>query len=176
MMSKTARLAVDIGGTFTDLVLALPDRSLSTKVLTTHDAPERAVLEGTAAILAQAGITAADLALVIHGTTLATNALIERKGARTALVTTEGFRDSLEIAYEHRFEQYDLYMERPEPLVPRPLRFEVPERVAADGTVLLAMDEGLAPEPAKPKPHAGEKMPLRSVFDERPKLADLVRK
>jgi len=140
-MSKTARLAVDIGGTFTDLVLALPDRSLSTKVLTTHDAPERAVLEGTAAILAQAGITAADLALVIHGTTLATNALIERKGARTALVTTEGFRDSLEIAYEHRFEQYDLYMERPEPLVPRPLRFEVPERVAADGTVLLAMDE-----------------------------------
>lgn len=113
-MSKTARLAVDIGGTFTDLVLALlPDRSLSTAVLTTHDAPERAVLEGTAAILAQAGITAADLALVIHGTTLATNALIERKGAKTALVTTEGFRD-LEIAYEHRFEQYDLYMERPE--------------------------------------------------------------
>lgn len=140
-MSKTARLAVDIGGTFTDLVLALPDRSLSTKVLTTPEAPERAVLDGTATILAQAGITAADLALVIHGTTLATNALIERKGARTALVTTEGFRDSLEMAYEHRFEQYDLYMERPEPLVPRPLRFEVPERVAADGEVLLPMQE-----------------------------------
>ncbi len=140
-MTKTARLAVDIGGTFTDLVLSLPDRSLSTKVLTTTDAPERAVLEGTATILAQAGIVAADLALVIHGTTLATNALIERKGAKTALVTTEGFRDSLEMAYEHRFEQYDLYMERPEPLVPRPLRFEVPERVAADGEVLLAMEE-----------------------------------
>jgi N-methylhydantoinase A len=140
-MTKTARLAVDIGGTFTDLVLALPDRSLSAKVLTTSDAPERAVLEGTAAILAQAGIGAADLALVIHGTTLATNALIERKGARTALVTTDGFRDSLELAYEHRFEQYDLYMERPEPLVPRPWRFEVPERIAADGTVLLPMDE-----------------------------------
>ncbi|MFO0467071.1 MAG: hydantoinase/oxoprolinase family protein [bacterium] len=140
-MTKTARLAVDIGGTFTDLVLALPDRSLSAKVLTTPDAPERAVLEGTTAILAQAGIGAADLALVIHGTTLATNALIERKGARTALVTTEGFRDSLEIAYEHRFEQYDLYMERPEPLVARPWRFEVPERVAADGQVLLPMDE-----------------------------------
>jgi N-methylhydantoinase A len=140
-MTKTARLAVDIGGTFTDLVLALPDRSLSAKVLTTSDAPERAVLEGTAAILEQAGINAADLALVIHGTTLATNALIERKGARTALVTTEGFRDSLEIAYEHRFEQYDLYMERPEPLVARPWRFEVPERMAADGAVLLAMDE-----------------------------------
>jgi N-methylhydantoinase A len=141
MMTKTARLAVDIGGTFTDLVLALPDRSFSAKVLTTSDAPERAVLDGTATILAQAGIAAADLALVIHGTTLATNALIERKGARTALVTTEGFRDSLEMAYEHRFEQYDLYMERPEPLVPRPLRFEVPERVAADGEVLLAMEE-----------------------------------
>ena len=140
-MKKTARLAVDIGGTFTDLVLALPDRSLSAKVLTTSDAPERAVLEGAAVILAQAGISAADLALVIHGTTLATNALIERKGARTALVTTDGFRDSLEMAYEHRFEQYDLYMERPEPLVARPWRFEVPERVAADGTVLLQMDE-----------------------------------
>jgi N-methylhydantoinase A len=140
-MTRTARLAVDIGGTFTDLVLALPDRSLSAKVLTTSDVPERAVLEGTAAILAQAGIGAADLALVIHGTTLATNALIERKGARTALVTTDGFRDCLELAYEHRFEQYDLYMERPEPLVPRPWRFEVPERIAADGTVLLPMDE-----------------------------------
>ena len=140
-MTKTARLAVDIGGTFTDLVLALPDRSLSAKVLTTSDAPECAVLEGTAAILEKAGINAADLALVIHGTTLATNALIERKGARTALVTTEGFRDSLEIAYEHRFEQYDLYMERPEPLVARPWRFEVPERMAADGAVLLPIDE-----------------------------------
>lgn len=140
-MTKTARLAVDIGGTFTDLVLALPDRSLSAKVLTTSDAPECAVLEGTAAILVKAGINAADLALVIHGTTLATNALIERKGARTALVTTEGFRDSLEIAYEHRFEQYDLYMERPEPLVARPWRFEVPERMAADGAVLLPIDE-----------------------------------
>ena len=140
-MTKTARLAVDIGGTFTDLLLALPDRSLSAKILTTSDAPERAVLEGAAAILAQAGIGAADLALVIHGTTLATNALIERKGAHTALVTTDGFRDSLEMAYEHRFEQYDLYMERPEPLVARPWRFEVPERVAADGTVLLPMDE-----------------------------------
>ncbi len=140
-MTQTARLAVDIGGTFTDLVLQLPDRSLSAKVLTTPDAPERAVLKGTAAVLEQAGLAAADLALVIHGTTLATNALIERKGAKAALVTTEGFRDSLEIAYEHRFEQYDLYMERPEPLVSRPWRLEVPERVAADGTVLLPMDE-----------------------------------
>jgi len=79
--------------------------------------------------------------LVIHGTTLATNALIERKGARTALIATEGFRDSVEIAYEHRFEQYDLYMERPAPLVPRERRRGVPERVAADGEILLALDE-----------------------------------
>jgi N-methylhydantoinase A len=136
-----ARLAVDIGGTFTDLVLALPGRTSSAKVLTTGDAPERAVLEGTREILGRAGLDAAALSLVIHGTTLATNALIERKGARTALVTTDGFRDSLEIAYEHRFEQYDLYMERPEPLVPRPWRLEVPERMAADGSVLLPMDE-----------------------------------
>ena len=139
-MSLT-RLAVDIGGTFTDLVLAFPDRTFSAKLLTTHDAPESAVIEGTAAILHQAGIRAAQLDLVIHGTTLATNALIERKGARTALVTTQGFRDSLEIAYEHRFEQYDLYMERPVPLVERDLRLEVAERLAADGSVLLPLDE-----------------------------------
>jgi N-methylhydantoinase A len=144
-MTGTARLAVDIGGTFTDLVLEWPRRSLSAKLLTTPEAPERAVLEGTAAILAEAGLGAADLALVIHGTTLATNALIERKGARTALLTTEGFRDSLEIAYEHRFEQYDLQMERPEPLVPRPWRLEVPERIAADGSVLLPLDEEALP-------------------------------
>ena len=137
----SARLAVDIGGTFTDLVLETGGGTRSAKLLTTHDAPERAVLEGTAAILREAGISPADLSLVIHGTTLATNALIERKGARTALVTTDGFRDSIEIAYEHRFEQYDLYMQRPEPLVPRPWRFEVPERMAADGAVLLPMDE-----------------------------------
>jgi len=141
MNEALVRLAVDIGGTFTDLVLDLGGRFVSTKVLTTQDAPERGVLEGTRTVLAQAGVKASDLGLVIHGTTLATNALIERKGACTALVTTAGFRDSLEIAYEHRFEQYDIYMERPEPLVPRPLRYEAPERIAADGTVMLALDE-----------------------------------
>ena len=139
-MSK-ARLAVDIGGTFTDLVLELPDRTLSAKLLTTPEAPSEAVLEGTRAILAQAGCPPGAVDLVVHGTTLATNALIERKGARTALLTTEGFRDSVEIAWEHRFEQYDLEMERPEPLVPRHWRLGVPERVAADGEVLLPLDE-----------------------------------
>ncbi len=142
----SARLAVDIGGTFTDVVLetAVPgqaSRAHSIKLLTTPDAPERAVLDGVRAILAEAKVAAADVTLVVHGTTLATNALIERKGARTALLTTEGFRDSVEMAWEHRFEQYDIYMERPDPLVPRDLRFGIPERVASDGAVLLALDE-----------------------------------
>jgi N-methylhydantoinase A len=141
-----SRLAVDIGGTFTDLVLETPNedggsRAYAVKVLTTPDAPERAVLDGVRTVLAEAKVPASDVGLVVHGTTLATNALIERKGARTALITTEGFRDSLEIAWEHRFEQYDIYMERPEPLVARDLRFGVPERVAADGAILKQLDE-----------------------------------
>jgi N-methylhydantoinase A len=136
-----ARLAVDIGGTFTDVVLEWNDEAHAIKVLTTPDAPERGVMEGVRAILAQANCPASSVGLVVHGTTLATNALIERKGARTALITTAGFRDSVEIAWEHRFEQYDIYMERPEPLVSRDLRFGVPERVAADGAVLMALDE-----------------------------------
>jgi N-methylhydantoinase A len=140
-MTVRTRLAVDIGGTFTDLVLSLPDRTVSTKLLTTPGAPDDAVIAGTRLILAEAGVDGSTLDLVIHGTTLATNALIERKGARTALITTAGFRDSLEIAYEHRFEQYDLYMERPVPLVERDLRLEVPERLAADGSELLPLDE-----------------------------------
>jgi len=137
----SARLAVDIGGTFTDVVLETGTTAHATKILTTPDAPERAVLEGVRAILAEAKCRPGDVTLVVHGTTLATNALIERKGARTALVTTAGFRDSVEMAWEHRFEQYDIYMERPEPLVSRDLRYGVPERVAADGAVLLALDE-----------------------------------
>ena len=140
-MPAPVRLAVDIGGTFTDIVLDQGGATAATKVLTTHNAPERAVIEGLRGMLDGAGVPASRLDLVIHGTTLATNALIERKGARTALVTTQGFRDSLEIAYEHRFEQYDLYMDRPAPLVERDLRLEVPERLAADGSVLLELDE-----------------------------------
>ncbi|MBT4491161.1 MAG: hydantoinase/oxoprolinase family protein, partial [Rhodospirillaceae bacterium] len=142
-MSDGARLAVDIGGTFTDVVLEHGGGQDSVKLLTTPDAPDRAVLEGVGDILRRTGVSASDVTLVIHGTTLATNALIERKGALTALVTTDGFRDSIEIAYEHRFEQYDLYMERPLPLVARDWRFSVPERIAADGSVLLDLDEGV---------------------------------
>ncbi|MSO77378.1 MAG: hydantoinase/oxoprolinase family protein [Alphaproteobacteria bacterium] len=140
-MTGIARIAVDVGGTFTDVVLEAGERRVTAKVLTTPAAPELGVIEAVTTALQSAGVKPGEVGLVIHGTTLATNALIERKGAKTALVTTEGFRDSIEIAYEHRFEQYDIYMQRPSPLVPRELRFGVAERVAADGAVLLALDE-----------------------------------
>ena len=148
-MSEGAKLAVDIGGTFTDLVLERDGLQHQTKLLTTSAAPEEAVLEGARRILDESGTPAFDVELVIHGTTLATNSLIERKGAKTGLIATEGFRDSVEIAYEHRFEQYDLYMDRPAPLVPRHRRLGVPERVAADGEVLLALDEDVLIEQAR---------------------------
>ena len=135
------RLAVDIGGTFTDVVLHVQGRRYSTKVLTTHAHPDEGFLQGVDVVLRQASVQPAQVGLIVHGTTLATNALIERKGARVALLCTAGFRDTLEMAYEHRFEQYDVFMRRPQPLVPRWLRFDVPERVAADGSVLIPLDE-----------------------------------
>jgi N-methylhydantoinase A len=137
-----ARLGVDIGGTFTDVVLESAGRRHTVKVLTTRAAPERAVMEGVSAVLAKAGARLSEVSLVIHGTTLAANALIERKGAKTALVTTEGFRDSVEMGSESRFEQYDIFMERPQPLVPRRLRFPVRERLSAKGEVLVPLDPG----------------------------------
>jgi N-methylhydantoinase A len=138
---KKNRLAVDIGGTFTDVALDTPAGGVTTKVLTTPDAPERGVMQGIEAALAKASAKPGDVALAMHGTTLATNALIERKGAVTALITTEGFRDSVEIGYEHRFEQYDVYLDKPEPLVPRARRYTVPERMSARGEVLKPLDE-----------------------------------
>jgi len=136
-----ARLAVDIGGTFTDLALWAGGRRVSAKVLTTASAPEQGVLAGIDAVLARAGLAPGDLGLIIHGTTLATNAIIERKGARTALVVTEGHRDSIEMAYEHRFEQYDIFMDKPAPLVPREWRFGVPERIDARGRLVDPLNE-----------------------------------
>src|SRR4051812_35132250 len=135
------RLAVDIGGTFTDVVLQSPSMRWTTKILTTPQAPERGVIESVREVLAQANVTAGEVGLFILGTTLATNALIERKGARTALITTAGFRDVVEIGWEHRFAQYDIFLEKPAPLVPRHLRFGVPERINAHGTVLTPLDE-----------------------------------
>jgi len=138
---ERARLAADIGGTFTDVVLETGGRRHSAKVLTTPRAPEKGMLEGIARVLAQAKLRPADVGVLIHGTTLATNALIERKGAKTALLTTAGFRDVLEMGYEKRYEHYDLDLELPLPLVPRELRFPVEERITAKGTIRTALDE-----------------------------------
>ncbi|SDC84114.1 hydantoinase/oxoprolinase family protein [Belnapia rosea] len=136
----SAKLAVDIGGTFTDLAVETEDGRWTAKVLTTPAAPERGVLEGVRVVLERAGLAAADIALVIHGTTLATNAVIERKGARTALLTTEGFRDVLALGNESRYDQYDLNIELPQPLVPRRWRLPVTERLDNTGKVLLPLD------------------------------------
>jgi N-methylhydantoinase A len=136
-----ARLGVDIGGTFTDVALEASGRRFSAKILTTPEAPERAVIDAICAVLQEARLTPGDLSIIIHGTTLATNAIIERKGARTALVTTEGFRDTVEIRHENRFEQYDVNIDLPPPLVPRRLRFVVPERIDAHGRVVTPLDE-----------------------------------
>lgn len=138
---NSPRLGVDIGGTFTDVALEAGDRHFSAKVLTTTDAPDRGVIDAVQTVVAEAAIQPSDVGLIIHGTTLATNALIERKGARTALITTEGFRDSLEMRTESRYEQYDLTIDMPPPLVPRRLRFTVPERIDARGKVRIALDE-----------------------------------
>ncbi|MBN8873426.1 MAG: hydantoinase/oxoprolinase family protein [Rhodospirillales bacterium] len=136
----SARLAVDIGGTFTDLALEHDGRRTTLKVLTTPAAPEQGVMTGVRAILEAAGLQAGDIALMIHGTTLATNAVIERKGARTALLTTEGFRDVIAMGNESRYDQYDLNITLPEPLVPRHLRLPVPERLDNTGKVLRPLD------------------------------------
>ncbi len=138
---STVRLAVDIGGTFTDVVLERADDRLTRKVLTTQARPEEAVLDGMRLVLADAGLHFSDIGVLVHGTTLATNAIIERRGARTALIATEGFRDVLDIANESRYDQYDLTIEKPKPLVARALRLTVPERIDAQGRVRLPLDE-----------------------------------
>ncbi len=134
------RFGADIGGTFTDLVLDDGVRQHTAKVLTSHADPADAVLGGLRQVMAAAGCEPEALSLFLHGTTLATNALIERRGAVTALLTTEGHRDAVEMAFENRFEQYDINIDRPAPLVPRRLRIPVRERIAADGGVLRALD------------------------------------
>jgi N-methylhydantoinase A len=137
------RIGADIGGTFTDIVMLSGDGKTFEfgKVLTTPDAPDDAVSTGISELLARSGVDPTDVLHAVHGTTLFTNALIERRGARTALVTTKGFRDAIEIAREHRYDMYDLRLERPQPLAPRQLRFELDERILADGTVRKPLDE-----------------------------------
>ena len=139
--NATARIGVDIGGTFTDVAMETKGRIVSAKVLTTHAAPEQAILDGIVRVLALSGVAASEVSSVIHGTTLATNALIERKGARTAFLTNEGFRDVIEMRTENRFEQYDLNIALPPPIVERDARFTVRGRVLASGRELEPLDE-----------------------------------
>ena len=144
MTTSIIRLAVDIGGTFTDIVLASGDRLIaSAKVLTTHDDPSAGAFAGVQQLLGDAGLDLSDVTGFIHGTTLATNALLERRGARVSTITTEGFRDILEIAYERRYAQYDIDLDKPDYLVPRDRRFTIAERCDAKGNVLhpLADDQ-----------------------------------
>ncbi|MBB4253992.1 hydantoinase/oxoprolinase family protein [Rhizobium sp. BK008] len=138
---RNCRVGVDIGGTFTDIALDLDGTLHSTKILTDYTAPERAILKGVKAVADMADIALSEIGILIHGTTLATNALIERRGAKTAFVTTEGFRDVLEMRTENRFEQYDLNISLPPALIARADRFVVRERIDAQGKVLLALDE-----------------------------------
>ncbi|MEX0340548.1 MAG: hydantoinase/oxoprolinase N-terminal domain-containing protein, partial [Arenibacterium sp.] len=134
------RVGVDIGGTFTDVALHHAGGLETCKVLTNYANPEQAILDGIALAVETAGIEMRDITQVIHGTTLVTNALIERRGANLAFITTEGFRDVIEMRSENRFEQYDLNLTLPTPLVPREHRFTLNERMAPEGEVLLPLD------------------------------------
>src|SRR3990172_6632013 len=147
-MPATYRLGGDIGGTFTDLVL-IDEASGAVRVgklLTTPKDPAQGVETGVVRLLEEMGVPARAIGSLIHGTTLATNALIERKGARTGLLTTRGFRDALEIGREGRYDMYDLFIDPPPPLAPRHLRREVDERLLADGSVMKPLDEAGARE------------------------------
>ena len=141
-MSAPLSLGIDIGGTFTDLVIHDPrtGRAVIWKESTTPDDPARGALEGTRRVLEKAGARPQDIGRVVHATTLFTNALIERKGAKTGLLTTAGFGDVLEIARERKYELYDLFIEMPKPLVPRPWRREAQERLGPDGSIEIALD------------------------------------
>ncbi|MGR3341761.1 MAG: hydantoinase/oxoprolinase family protein [Paracoccaceae bacterium] len=146
MKKHDANLGVDIGGTFTDVVLEIGEQLFSTKVLTTMAAPEDAILAGLAQVCADAAIRPDRLTRIIHGTTLATNALIERRGAKTGFITTQGFRDVIEMRTESRFEQYDLNLQLPEPLIARNHRHTVRERIDAGGNVLIPLDRAQVEE------------------------------
>ena len=135
------RLGVDIGGTFTDIVLETNSKRFSAKVLTDNANPEMAIFKGIDDVCLKADIAPSDLTQIIHGTTLATNSLIERKGAKTALITTEGFRDVIEMRTESRFEQYDLNLSLPDPLLSREHRYVLKERIDAQGRVLIPIEQ-----------------------------------
>ena len=138
---QKVRIGADIGGTFTDVVLELGEQLVSTKILTNYAEPDKAILDGIKQVATKAGVGMEEIDLVIHGTTLATNALIERRGAKTAFITTEGFRDVIEMRNEGRFEQYDLNLTLPPPLISREHRYVVQGRIAATGHELIPLDE-----------------------------------
>ena len=137
------RIGEDIGGTFTDLIVVNSETGVFSigKTLTTPDDPSRAVETAIRETLGDFGVNPNEVEHLIHGTTLVTNAMIERKGAKTALMTTAGFRDSIEIGKETRYDLYDLMLEQPKPIVPRYLRFDVPQRSLADGSQHTPLDE-----------------------------------
>ncbi|MFZ9079131.1 MAG: hydantoinase/oxoprolinase family protein [Alphaproteobacteria bacterium] len=143
-MQKRIRIGVDVGGTFTDFVLVDERRDMifTGKQLTTPTDPSKAICEGVARIAREAGIEMSSLDGIVHGTTLVTNAVIERNGAKVGLITTKGFRDVLEVGHEMRYDLYDLFLEKPEPLVPRDLRLTVHERIGSEGEILVQLDEG----------------------------------
>jgi N-methylhydantoinase A len=138
---EQVRLGVDIGGTFTDVAMEIGAQLHSTKILTNYAAPEQAILDGIIKVARRAGIELGQIDLVIHGTTLATNALIEKRGAKTAFLTTKGFRDVIEMRTENRFEQYDLNIVLPPPLIARNSRFVAGGRIGASGRELAPLDE-----------------------------------
>src|SRR5947207_8173073 len=144
MTKPSFRVGVDIGGTFTDFVLYDEARQRVSlyKCLTTPNDPSVAALQGLGALTAEADITLADVAEIVHGTTLVTNAIIERRGAKLGLLTTRGFRDSLEMGTEQRYDIYDLFLTFPAPLVPRRHRLEIGERMDRDGRVISPLDPG----------------------------------
>ena len=129
--SQSVRVGADIGGTFTDVVLERGGDQFSTKVLTNYSEPEQAIIDGLVKVTRLAGMEIAQVDQLIHGTTLATNALIERRGASTAFITSKGFRDVIEMRTEGRFEQYDLNLSLPPPLISREHRYVVDGRIAA---------------------------------------------
>src|SRR5918993_2589325 len=139
------RVGIDMGGTFTDMFWVSEDgTAVIGKTLTTPTDPSLAVENALKPALQNGSVDAQQRGTLIHGTTLVTNALIERKGARTALLTTAGFRDAIEIGREGRYDMYDLFIDPPAPLVPRHLRAEVDERVGPDGAVMRPLDEAHA--------------------------------
>ena len=135
------RVGADIGGTFTDVVLELGQEQFTAKVLTNYSEPEQAIIDGLQKVAQIAGVELEHIDQLIHGTTLATNALIERRGANTAFITSQGFRDVIEMRTEGRFEQYDLNLKLPPPLISREHRYVVAGRIAATGRELVALDE-----------------------------------